>query len=154
MHALGGPGIDGALAGEQMNNCKRVRNSQKGYRKLLPVDTRAAHLASVKKLAAFFETHDPRRTVVVTHHAPSILSLPERRRAELISCAYASHLDDLIRRHQPTLWVHGHIHHSIDYWIGRTRVVANPQGYPEKVNPGFQPGMVVILEPGAECGRS
>lgn len=152
---LMGPWQEGAaLAGEQMNDYKRVRNSHKGYRKLVPQDTRAAHLASVAKLAAFFETHDPRRTVVVTHHAPSILSLPERRRAELISCAYASQLDDMIQRHQPTLWVHGHIHHSNDYWIGRTRVVANPKGYPEKVNPGFQPGMMVNLELGTESGRS
>lgn len=153
--ALIGPWQEGAaLAAEQMNDYKRVRNSQKGYRKLVPADTRGAHLASVAKLEAFFETHDPRRTVVVTHHAPSALSLPERRRAELISCAYASHLDDLIRRHQPMLWVHGHIHHSSDYWIGRARVVANPQGYPETVNPGFQPWMMVNLEPGTGSGRS
>lgn len=149
--ALLGPWQEGAaLAAEQMNDYKRVRNAQRGYRKLVPTDTRTAHLASVAKLAAFFETHDPRRTVVVTHHAPSILSLPERRRAELISCAYASHRDELIQKYQPMLWIHGHIHHSNDYRIGRTRVLANPQGYPEKVNPGFKPEMVVEVTPDAE----
>jgi hypothetical protein len=28
------------------------------------------------------------------------------------------------------LWVHGHVHDSFDYRVGRARVVANPRGYP------------------------
>lgn len=135
-----------ALAAEKMNDYKRVRNSRMGYRKLRPVDTRAAHLESVRKMRAFFESHDAHRTVVVTHHAPSLLSLPDHRRVKPISCAYASHLDEVVLEHQPRLWIHGHIHHSNDYWIGKTRVLANPQAYPEDVNPGFQPGMVVEIE--------
>lgn len=142
--ALMGPWQEGAaLAAEKMNDYKRVRNSRMGYRKLKPVDTRMAHLESVRKMRGFFETHDPRRTVVVTHHAPSLQSLPERRRTELISCAYASHLDSFVQEHQPVLWIHGHIHHNNDYWIGKTRVLANPQAYPEKVNAGFEPGKLV-----------
>jgi Icc-related predicted phosphoesterase len=43
--------------------------------------------------------------------------------------AFASNLEDLILRHQPELWVHGHIHHVRDYPIGDTRVVCNPRGY-------------------------
>jgi hypothetical protein len=27
------------------------------------------------------------------------------------------------------LWLHGHVHHSCDYRIGATRVLANPRGY-------------------------
>ncbi len=27
------------------------------------------------------------------------------------------------------LWIHGHVHHSFDYQVGRCRVVANPAGY-------------------------
>jgi hypothetical protein len=27
------------------------------------------------------------------------------------------------------LWTHGHTHHSFDYVIGETRIVANPRGY-------------------------
>lgn len=29
----------------------------------------------------------------------------------------------------PDLWLHGHVHDSFDYNVGRTRVIANPAGY-------------------------
>ena len=88
---------------------------------------------------------DPQRSVVVTHHAPSILSLPAHRRSQPLSCAYASHLDDFIRLHSPLLWIHGHIHHSQDYRIGTTRVLANPHGYIDEPNPAFDPLLMVEL---------
>jgi hypothetical protein len=131
------------LAAGVMNDYKRVRNSNRGYKRLSPRDTRQIHLLSLQRMQNFFEQHDPAKTIVLTHHAPSILSLPLSRRADPISCAYASHLDDFILRQQPHLWVHGHIHHSNDYYIGRTRVLANPQGYPDEPNPDFNPVMMV-----------
>ncbi|WP_157959961.1 metallophosphoesterase [Devosia submarina] len=68
-------------------------------------------------------------TVVVTHHAPSALSIPEDSWHERWP-AYASDLEAMIRRFQPTLWVHGHIHEPQDYMIDATRVLSNPRGYP------------------------
>ena len=135
--------VGAAEAGAWMNDYKRVRNSARGYRKLTPLDTRNIHLLSVLKMEAFFETHDPARTVVVTHHAPSILSLPEPRREKLISCAYASRMEDFILKHQQPLWIHGHIHHANDYQIGKTRVIANPQAYPMEGRPGCVAVLVV-----------
>lgn len=133
------------FAVECMNDYKRIRNSSRGYRKLLPQDTRHIHLASVQRMAEFFTAHDPARTIVVTHHAPSALSLPPHRREKSISCAYASHLDDFILKHQPKLWIHGHIHHFNDYMIGATRVIANPQAYPDEPNEGFVPKLTIEL---------
>lgn len=144
--ALIEPWQDGAaLAWEKMNDYKRIRNSVRGYRRLLPKDTRNLHLRSVERLDAFFAHHEPQRTIVVTHHAPPLLSLSEQWRTEPISCAYASHLDKFIQRHQPRLWIHGHIHHSNDYFIGKTRVISNPQGYPEHPNRKFDPGLMVEM---------
>ncbi len=68
-------------------------------------------------------------TVVVTHHAPSIRSLHPGDRGDVSAGAYASDLEELIERHRPGLWVHGHIHHASDYRIGDTRVICNPRGY-------------------------
>jgi Icc-related predicted phosphoesterase len=129
-----------------MNDYKRVRNSARGYKRLSAADTRLAHMASLEAIRSFFASHDPRRSVVVTHHAPSIRSLPEHRRADLVSCAYASHLDDFIAEYQPDLWIHGHIHHSSDYWIGKTRVIANPRAYPDAPNPSFVPDLTITRE--------
>lgn len=144
--ALLGPWEEGAEeAGSWMNDYKRIRNSSNGYRKLTPRDTRRIHLHSLQKMDAFLSSHDPSRTIVVTHHAPSILSLPEAKRANPISCAYASDLTEFIGRHQPKLWIHGHIHKSVDYHIRRTRVISNPQGYPDDPNPDFKPDWVLEL---------
>ncbi|HEX2748880.1 MAG TPA: metallophosphoesterase [Verrucomicrobiales bacterium] len=146
--ALQGPWPEGAaFAGEIMNDYKRVRNSLRGYRRLSPADTRKAHFSSLDAMRRFFTAHDPRHSIVVTHHAPSALSLPEDRRDKSISCAYASHLDAFILEHQPQVWVHGHIHHHQDYRIGSTRILSNPRAYPDSPNPGFIPDLVIEVSP-------
>lgn len=145
--ALGGDWLRGCgVAGDVMNDYKRVRNSERGYRRLTPRDTRGVHLRSLLRMEKFLERHDPDKCMIVTHHGPSLLSLPERRRDKSISCAYTSHLDDFILKYQPRLWIHGHIHHSNDYLIGQTRVLSNPWAYPDDPNEGFNPELVVELE--------
>ena len=143
--ALQGDVMIGSIeALHQMNDYKRIRHSL-SYKKLRPEQTRQCHRASVSAIRAFLGSGNARRSVVVTHHAPSILSLPEHRRDELISCAYASHLDALICEYRPALWIHGHIHHSHDYRIGDTRVIANPRAYIDEPNPNFDPSLVIEL---------
>ena len=67
--------------------------------------------------------------VVVTHHAPSIRSIaPEFADSEL-NRFYVTDMAPTIVQQQPALWVHGHMHHSFDYTLGKTRIVCNPYGY-------------------------
>jgi len=134
-----------AEAGSVMNDYQRIRNSDAHYRHLHPADTRAQHLKTREALAATLADGNGARTVVVTHHAPSIQSLPAHRREKLLSCAYASRMEDFIQEHQPRLWIHGHIHHSNDFQIGATRVLANPRAYPDEPNATFDPALVVEL---------
>ena len=67
--------------------------------------------------------------IIVTHHAPSPRSLRGGQVTGLLDAAYASNLEALIEDLQPAAWVHGHVHRSVDYTIGATRVVSNPMGY-------------------------
>ncbi|MGK5025110.1 metallophosphoesterase [Janthinobacterium sp. RB2R34] len=86
-------------------------------------------------------------TVVITHMAPSMHSVEQRYATNLGSPAFASRLDELVA--QADLWVHGHMHASLDYRIKACRVVCNPCGYqrfdgtPE--NQQFNPGMIIEL---------
>ncbi len=81
-------------------------------------------------------------TVVVTHNAPHPGSLAEKHRPNLASAAFISDLSEVIERHRPQLWVHGHTHVSLDYRVGPTRIVCNPHGYGAE-NPEFDAGLVV-----------
>ena len=95
-------------------------------------------------------------TVVITHHPPTPRGLrhfgrwlpepnPDMDFEKLHQAfpkvgwhrvgTYASRLDDLIRAYKPTLWIHGHIHHTSMYFIDKTLILSNAIGhYPKKDN--------------------
>jgi Icc-related predicted phosphoesterase len=131
------------VANSVMNDYKRIRSSGCGYRRLSARNTRAMHQASIEAMRQFFAAGDPAHSVIVTHHAPSMRSLPERYQADLLSCAYASNLEAFILEYQPPLWVHGHIHQSNDYYIGSTRILANPRAYPDEPNVNFKADLII-----------
>jgi len=95
-------------------------------------------------------------TVVITHHAPSRGSIHPRFRGDPANSAFVSDLDDLVAR--ADLWIHGHVHDSFDYKVGKCRVVANPGSYAttlgkvnsvealEFENPDFDPQKVIEVE--------
>lgn len=94
-------------------------------------------------------------TVVITHHGPHVGSIHERFSDNPCNAGFISHLDDLVA--QADLWIHGHVHDSFDYRVGKCRVVTNPGGYAgglarakriEEIsweNPAFDPFRVVEL---------
>jgi predicted phosphodiesterase len=67
------------------------------------------------------------RTVVVTHHGPHPLSIHPRFVGNPMTPGFVSDLTPLL--HDVDLWLHGHTHDSLDYRLGRCRVLANPAGY-------------------------
>ena len=81
--------------------------------------------------------------VVVTHHAPTPQSIRPWYQGNALNPAFASRLDGLIAKFAPPLWIHGHMHDSIDERLGRTRVIANPGGYTARENPKFDPALCV-----------
>jgi Icc-related predicted phosphoesterase len=77
--------------------------------------------------------------VVVTHHLPSMQSVPMDYRGDNLNIFYVNDCEQIIMDKQPKLWVHGHTHSQNDYLIGDTRVVSNPLGYPtEKAGHWFR----------------
>lgn len=116
---------------------------------LSPKDTVRLHRESGAFLAEALNTPFDGPTVVVTHHLPSMRSVADRFKRELMSAAFASNIDHLVTK--ADLWVHGHTHDSFDYRIGKCRVVCNPRGYPDRLknryeNPDFNPAKIVALD--------
>ena len=116
--------------------------------KLIPEQTELRHRGSVTWLSKRLESGlDPAKTVVVTHHAPHSGSIPAHWAGHILSAAYGSDLSALMGR--AGLWIHGHVHHSVDYLVDGTRVVCNPRGYPSKCggmeNDAFVPACIVEI---------
>ncbi len=129
-----------------MNDYRWIKrlSDTRGTRK---IDTRwvlALHLEQRNWLTSELTKDFDGPTIVVTHHAPSRRSLAKRDANRTVAAAYASDLEALVNDHRIAAWVHGHIHDSVDYMIGETRVVSNPYGYQiERRNPHFTPDFML-----------
>lgn len=121
----------------------RLIKREPGYSKMRTKDTALIHRRSVYWLKNAYPEKKRARNIIVTHHAPSARSLPEGYEHNIINAAYASGLDELVEELSPDLWIHGHVHESRDYKIGKTRVLANPRGYTFRENEAFDGGFKV-----------
>jgi hypothetical protein len=88
---------------------------------------REEHLRSREWLAGELSRDSSTPTVVITHHAPHPASIHARFAGSPVNGAFVSDLTELVA--QPDLSLHGHVHDSFDYRVGRCRVVCNPRGY-------------------------
>ena len=107
-------------------------------RRLHAEDLASLHLRHLEFIAQVLSRPHDGPSAVMTHHAPSEMSLRHRWRDRLVDHAYASNLEELILDRAPAVWIHGHTHHSEDYVIGDTRIWSNPRGYRGE-NAGFDP---------------
>ncbi|MGO9201316.1 MAG: metallophosphoesterase [Limisphaerales bacterium] len=125
-----------------LNDFRHIRVHPK-YARFQPLDARRFHLESVRWLREQFRDLAGRKSVVVTHHAPSGRSIRPEHRDDPLNPAFASNLEPLIAASGARLWVHGHLHSPADYKVGSTRVLNNPRGYPMEQVAGFEAALVV-----------
>lgn len=126
-----------------LNDFARIRN---GERPFTPEDSVDLHETSkawlVGELAKAFDGP----TVIVTHHLPASPSVARRFASNPLNPAFASHLEDVIEKYRPELWIHGHTHEPCDYQLFDTRVICNPRGYPgENRSSEFRDDLVVSI---------
>lgn len=135
-------------AGLVLNDYRQIRVANSGYRPLKVVETKGMNLRSRFMLEQTLARNLP--TLVMTHHAPSLLSTHPKYKDDFeMNLAYCNRDEDLILRN-PNIkaWVHGHTHWKWDYEIGNTRVLCNARGYPGErptFLPAYQP-LEFILE--------
>jgi Icc-related predicted phosphoesterase len=139
---VGEPKIFGQIAMQTMSDFKKIRVSPQ-FSKFRSLDSVMIHNTSRRWLEHEFATRVGEKLIVVTHHAPSIFSVPQKFQTDQLSPAYASNLDDLVNDSNAALWIHGHLHEAKDYKIGQTREVCNPRGYPDETQSRFSPEFVL-----------
>lgn len=85
------------------------------------------------------------KTVVISHHAPSLWSWNDSAYM-LKKLAYCNDLKPLLHEYEIAAWFHGHVHSPADYRIAGARVLCNPRGYfGTKIVPGFDPNKWVDI---------
>jgi Icc-related predicted phosphoesterase len=116
-------------AKQSMSDYRIILNDKLKFSKLKPEDTVVRHNASLKFIESAIK--GAAKVVVVTHHAPSEMSVAECYKGHMLNGAYRSHLENvMLDNPNIALWLHGHTHHPFDYQVSETRVVCNPRGYP------------------------
>lgn len=123
-------GMENAAAA--MNDFRLITFGDEPRDRFRPIHTLKIHQKSRRFLEDMLAKYRDQKVVVVTHHAPSMLSVEEKYKTDLLTAAFASNLEGLMSPGGPALWVHGHVHHFVDYMINDTRVIANPRGYPRE----------------------
>lgn len=117
--------LNSVIAQRGMSDYQHIKLGQK---LLSPMDTTDKHLESLSFLIEELDTDE--KVVIITHHSPCDLSIPQRYKGDILSCAYYTDLSGLILDNdQIELWIHGHIHDPVDYYVGNTKVISNPRGY-------------------------
>lgn len=121
---------------DMMNDfhCITMKRGEHEYNKFRPVDTLNEHIKTLQYFKLMMEEpmHKDKKVVIMTHHAPTAMSVDIKYVSQyLMNGAYFSRLDDFILdRPQIKLWCHGHMHDYKDYMVGDDcRVICNPRGY-------------------------
>jgi predicted phosphodiesterase len=124
-------------AATAMNDYHGVKNSDDTVSwKFLPKHALRDH----QKMRSYLQTvcdnyraagRTDNRVVVITHHAPSLLSIHEKYAHDTLMNGnfYTDMNEFILANPQVQLWIHGHMHDPFDYGLGGTRVVCNPRGY-------------------------
>lgn len=136
--------IAGYECEQVMTDFKKIR-IEPTYSKIKYSDIIHIHKKSLNWLSESLTKNTDKTNIVITHHAPSIKSVPESYRDDLVTAAFVSNLENVIKSQKPQLWIHGHIHKSSDYKINDCRIICNPLGYPDERNKEFKEDLVVYV---------
>jgi len=89
--------------------------------------------------------------VIVTHYPPFLKSieLSTKTITPIEWYEYVDYTKQLIDHPTVELIIHGHIHESLDYMIGNTRIICNPKGYTSDPiiieNKSFDPTLTIEI---------
>lgn len=139
-----GPAME--RAAREVNDHRMIAMRSGSRERFMPAHALELHIEAATTLDDLLGQPFGGPTVVVTHHAPSPRSIAWRYQGNGLNPAFCVDMTTMIVRHQPIAWIHGHMHSSADYRIGRTRVLNNPHGYGQENAAGFDPALIIDTE--------
>ncbi|MEM8522925.1 metallophosphoesterase [Flavobacterium sp. PL12] len=95
-----------------------------------PDDYNMLHQESLAFIKKAVQESNDKKTIVVTHHAPTFSHYPEKYADSKINEAFASNLDFFIENNTIDYWIYGHHHCNVcDFQIENTKLLTNQLGY-------------------------
>lgn len=83
------------------------------------------------------------KTIVITHHGPSLACEHVFFGHSDLSPAFYSNLTSLMAKSD--LWIYGHTHSNLDIINNNTRLISNQKGYPNENVNNFNPDLKIIM---------
>jgi len=112
---------------QNLSDFSVIKNQGK---KMLPDDYNRLHQTCLRFLKNELLKNDRGKTVVVTHHVPTMMNYPEKYKGDIINEAFAVELDNLIVGSNIDYWIFGHHHQNYcNFVIDKTRLVSSQLGY-------------------------
>lgn len=84
----------------------------------------------------YLSDHVTETDIVVTHHLPTNCSIHKNYQNDILNRFFVCNMNEMISKNAPKIAIHGHTHHQFDYVFHKTRIIANPLGYPEEHKSG------------------
>jgi len=125
-----------------MNDHRLIGWQKQPWQRFRPREAAIMHHQSARYIDQALASAAADRCVVVTHHAVHWNSVDPIYANDLLTAAFVSNMTALIEKHQPALWIHGHVHNSSDYRVGKSRILCNPHAYGNE-NPAFNGELVL-----------
>jgi predicted phosphohydrolase len=118
--------------------------------KQLPFNTQDyndLHKESLTFIQNELETEFTGKTIVVTHHVPTLQNYPPEYLGGVLNQAFAVNLDNLIYDTKPDFWIYGHHHRNVsEFKIGKTLMLTNQLGYVHLgENKNFLGGKTIVI---------
>ena len=114
-----------------VNDFRHIREAKKNYRRFKPLSAAIKNFETMQFLENILKDNFKGINYIMTHHAPTAIVLPDKKKNDVFSIAYASNKDDFIKKYQPDYWQFGHIHNpELNQAIENTKFISNARGYP------------------------
>jgi len=112
---------------QRMNDYRLIRDNDEI---LSCQKTNMLHEENIAFLRAELSRLQDEKTVVVTHHLPTLINYPKEFKNSSVTEAYAVELSPMIEELKPNVWIYGHSHQSkTKFQIGETILLCNAHGY-------------------------
>lgn len=115
--------------------------------KFTPAQFNQLHETDVAFLKNAITKSVSEKTIVMTHHVPTLMNYPDQYKGSNINEAFAVELHDLIYKSNTPYWIYGHHHcNTPEFKIGKTNMLTNQLGYVQQNEHGaFKTNAIIEL---------